>query len=124
MPRKPKLPIPMLVIEGLSGAQRMRAPIYDDFDGHEIKHADSALPRHEPRLGSQEMRSAHIREQVLGKAMMLEWLSRTANVSALSTGVELPKPPPAQPKLAHNQIATSSGLVITVRGKRNPLRRL
>lgn len=122
MPRKPGLGPGIMRIEGLSDGREIRPALVDDFTGQPIPQADTALPRELPSVD--ELVQTQQRKRAHEAAQLCEWLGRAANVPALCTDTALPKATPPQPRLAHNQVLTQSGLVMTVISKRKDWRRL
>lgn len=127
MPRKPKAPLFYLQIEPLSGVKSLpevQATFRDDFSG-------SIQPMNTEALIQLMARNPKIihdyrkRERVL--RMIEEYLvakryteQRDAAHKLIHDMINPPKP---EPKLAHNQVLTQSGLVFTPKRGPNALKR-
>jgi hypothetical protein len=115
MPRKPKPPpIPELHIEGLSTGEVLRDRIaYDELDGGK----PFLLPEHygpyKPPADLHKLKTERKQRVVDDKRLLLQAVG-------ILPGLVRPKP---EPKLAHNQLKTESGLVITVKRGANSLKR-
>lgn len=113
MPRKVGLGPHIFRIEGLSDGREIKRPEFDDFDPTQrIDKPDSALPRELP--DGHELRQREQRQRENEAAQLCEWVSKATNNPKFSTGAALPEPKPPQPKLAHNQVLTNNGLVMTM----------
>jgi len=126
MPRKPKLPF-MLIVEGLSTAKSfvdLKAVFVDDFDGRERPVSHEALARQvmdSPKVITDyrnRARAVRLAKQYLEAKVYTDQRDRAHKLIH-----DRLNPPKVEPKLAHNQLSTENGLVITVPRNPNALKR-
>lgn len=123
MPRKVKhMPHGLLHIEGLSRDLVSTEQQPSDFDPNEIIEVRTVIPRAKRPYAPQAKRERERSETEAKQLKQAKQLLRSRTIAdAIVRGVQAPAKP-IEPK--HNQVHTESGLVITVQGKRNPIRRL
>ena len=127
MPRKPKAPF-MLQVEGLSTAECLpdiKAVLVDDFDGRERLLTPVELAQHvtyNPKVITdwrRRKRAVKLAREYLEAKRYTDQRDKAHKL--IHDKLNPPKP---EPKLAHNQVLTESGLVFTPIVPRKPWRRL
>jgi hypothetical protein len=126
MPRKPKLPF-MLQVEGLSTAKSLaglNAVFVDDLTGQEHPIDTEAVAQqivNNPKVLTDwrnRKRAVRLAKEYLEAKIYTDQRDRAHKLI-----YDKLNPPKPEPKLAHNQLRTESGLVITVPPNPNALKR-
>lgn len=128
MPRRPKPPLAIITVHGLSTCKSfadLQASEICDLTGELIPISHEVLAQrviNNPKVITdyrKRMRAVKLAKEYLEAKRYTDQRDRAHKL--IQDKLNPPKP---QPKPAHNQVHTASGLCITIRKPHNPLRRL